>query len=325
MSLVSVRVRTSDLELTEIISVPAIPTYVMGLAARGKLKSSKMLRLQGNQVPTVDISVPCCGEDLDVIVDTTRAAAALDYPNAKFRVIVLDDGDSAEVQKKVTDMQIPKTYYTARIVKVNTHSKAGNMNHGLDFVNTFPGGPSEFIAVLDVDMIPLPQWLRALIPHIFQDPKVVMANPPQRFYNLPDGDPPGQSMDFVFDVLSYLQDALDLAWCIGIGWVAQHSAIEQIGGIPTEAILEDLLTSVLLNARGWKTAYVHKNVHPGLVPDTLAGWVKQTRRWTLGLVGSAAFPGILGLKLYRQVSDGAQGLVDSSTGPRYSTYLSAWF
>ena len=119
---VRVRVRISDLELTEMISVPAIPTYVMGLAARGKLKSPKMLRLQSNQVSTVDVFAPCCGEDLDVILDTTRAAAALDYPNAKFRVVVLDDGDSAEVQKKVTDMRIPNVYYTARQVKVNTHS-----------------------------------------------------------------------------------------------------------------------------------------------------------------------------------------------------------
>lgn len=259
VSLVSVRVRTSDLELTEMISVPAISAYLMGLAARGKLKSPKMLGLQGNQVPTVDVFVPCCGEDLDVTIDTTRAAAALDYPNAKFRVIVLDDGDSAEVQKKVTDMRIPNVYYTARRVKVNSHSKAGNISHGLDFVNSLPGGPFEFIAVLDVDMIPLPYWLRALIPYILQNPKVVMANPPQRFYNLLDGDPLGQSTDFVFDILSYLQDALDLAWCIGTGWVAQRSAIEEIGGIPTEAILEDVLTSVLLNARG----YVPENVQWG--------------------------------------------------------------
>ena len=103
MLLVSVRVRTSDLELTEMISVPAIPTHMVGLAARGKLKSPKTLRLEGNQVPTVNVFVPCCGEDLDVILDTTRAAAPLDYPNAKFRIIILDDGDSAEVQKKVTD------------------------------------------------------------------------------------------------------------------------------------------------------------------------------------------------------------------------------
>ena len=173
-------------------------------------------------------------------------------------------------------------------------------------------------------MIPLPHWLRALIPHIVQNEKVVMASPPQPFYNFPDGDPLGQSMDFVFDVLSYLQDALDLAWCIGTGWVAQRSAIDQIGGIPTEAILEDVLNSVLLNARGYKAAYVHENVQWSLVPDTFTGWVKQTRRWTSGLVGSAAFPGILGLRPYRQVSDGTQGLVDSSMGSRYSTCLSGW-
>lgn len=52
--------------------------------------------------------------------------------------------------------------YTANNVKSNTHSKAGNLNHGLDFIRTLPGFPSEFIAVLDVDR------LRALLPHILQ-------------------------------------------------------------------------------------------------------------------------------------------------------------
>lgn len=132
----------------------------MELASRGKLKGPKTLRLQGNQVPTADVFVPCCGEDLDVILDTTRAATALDYPYAKFRVVVLDDSDSAEVQ--TTDIRIPNVYYTANNVKSNTHSKAGNLNHGLDFIRTLPGFPSEFIAVLDVDR------LRALLPHILQ-------------------------------------------------------------------------------------------------------------------------------------------------------------
>ena len=53
-------------------------------------------------------------------------------------------------------MRIPNFYHTACRVKVNAHSKAGNINHGLDFVDSFPGGSFEFIAVLDVDMIPLP-------------------------------------------------------------------------------------------------------------------------------------------------------------------------
>lgn len=149
--LVNVRVRTSDIDN---------PTYAMELASRGKLKGPKTLRLQGNQVPTADVFVPCCGEDLDVILDTTRAATALDYPYAKFRVVVLDDSDSAEVQ--TTDIRIPNVYYTANNVKSNTHSKAGNLNHGLDFIRTLSGFPSEFIAVLDVDR------LRALLPHILQ-------------------------------------------------------------------------------------------------------------------------------------------------------------
>ena len=39
------------------------------------------LRLTGENVPSVDIIVTCCNEELDIILDTVRAAVELDYPN----------------------------------------------------------------------------------------------------------------------------------------------------------------------------------------------------------------------------------------------------
>ncbi len=150
-------------------------------------------RLRGDDVPTVDVFITCCGEDVDVVLDTTRAACVVDYPTDRFRVVVLDDGKSAALSAAIEGLrkQYPNLYYTARtkIKGVPHHFKAGNMNHGLDLVHQLKGGAGEYMAALDADMIPEPIWLRTVIAHMILDPKVALACPPQvsrlaHFHNL---------------------------------------------------------------------------------------------------------------------------------------------
>ena len=69
----------------------------MALKKRGRPK----LRLTGNDVPTVDVFVTCCGEDDEVVLDTVRGACDQDYPRDRFRVIVLDDAKSATLEASV--------------------------------------------------------------------------------------------------------------------------------------------------------------------------------------------------------------------------------
>ena len=64
------------------------------------------------------------------------------------------------------------------------HFKAGNLNYAHGYVEGLPGGPAPFIAALDADMIPSPEWLRALLPHIIKDEKLALVQPPQ-VRNLP--------------------------------------------------------------------------------------------------------------------------------------------
>ena len=276
-----------DLIFTVVPLVPQIPAYLLSFAVIGRQVRPTSLRLLGESVPSVDIFVPCCGEDVEILLDTVRAACAIDYPTARRRVIVLDDGDSDEVKKRLESLPVQNVYYAARKVKVVTHSKASNINHGLSFVSDLPGGPSELCAVLDVDMIPLPHWLRTIVPYILQHDTVAMANPPQRFYNTPDGDPLEQSLKFI-DVLMLQLEALNGAWCTGSGWVARRSAIDSIGGIPTEMILEDLAASTYLQAQGFKITYVFDSVQWGLVPDTFADHIKQAKRWAKGIAESVS-------------------------------------
>ena len=137
----------------------------------------------GNDVPTVDVFVTCCGEEDGLIQDTVHAACDVDYPSDRFRVIVLDDGKSESLEKRIMGMQesYPNLYYRSRekIPGVPHHFKAGNLNYGLDEVNNMPGGAGQFMAALDADMIPEQDWLKAIMPHMLIDDKMALACPPQ--------------------------------------------------------------------------------------------------------------------------------------------------
>lgn len=126
---------------------------MLALKKRGRAK----LRLTGNECPTVDVFVTCCGEDDDVVIDTVRGALCQDYPVDRFRVIVLDDGKSATLEDSVNQLTAtyPNAYYMARekIPGKPHHFKAGNLNYGLDQVHNLPGGAGEYMAALDADMV----------------------------------------------------------------------------------------------------------------------------------------------------------------------------
>ncbi|KAG9255593.1 nucleotide-diphospho-sugar transferase [Emericellopsis atlantica] len=260
---------------------------MMAIKNRGRPK----LRLVGQEVPTVDVFITCCGEDDDVVMDTVIAACNQDYPKDRFRVLLLDDGKSASLEKAMGAIAhtYPNTFYVARpkFPGVPHHFKAGNLNYALDHVHTLPGGAGFYMAALDADMIPESCWLRALLPHLLRDEKVAMACPPQLFYNTPRGDPLAQSLDFFVHVIEPIKDAMGVAWCTGSGYVVRRDALDEIGNFPLGSLAEDVATSTHLLGRGWKTAYVHEPLQFGTVPEDFGGHLKQRTRWAIGTVDTS--------------------------------------
>jgi cellulose synthase/poly-beta-1,6-N-acetylglucosamine synthase-like glycosyltransferase len=141
------------------------------------------LRLRGENVPKVDVFITCCGEDIDVVLDTVRATCATDYQQGRFRVVILDDGKDKGLEKAIADLQLeyPDLYYHSRlkIKGVPHHFKAGNLSDGMHFVTKLDGGAGEYIAALDADMIPEPDWLRALLGHVVRDDRMALVCLPQ--------------------------------------------------------------------------------------------------------------------------------------------------
>ena len=261
----------------------------------------------------VDVLITCAGEDVAVILDTLRAAAGMDWPQDKLRVVVLDDKSSHEVQREVQLLGLENSsiHYTARkkTKGVPHHFKAGNLNHGLSYVEGIEGGKGDYVAALDADMIVERSWLRAILAHLLTDHELALACPPQvsrshslypkwdwitsfghallgvstdqqqLFYNAPKNDPLYQNLTFFFGVMEGVKDSIGSAWCTGSGYAIRRSALDQIGGFPTGSLAEDVFCSNLLLGAGWKTCYVHEALQWGMVPDSFSGHIKQRARW----------------------------------------------
>lgn len=138
------------------VAIPSIMHNIWTMWSMKKRQRPK-LRLMGEDVPTVDVLLTCCGEEDDLVLDTARAACDVDYPRDRFRVIICDDGKSEGLENGIAAlaMTYPNVHYLCRpkYPGVPHHFKAGNLNYALDFVHTMPGGAGQFMAALDADMV----------------------------------------------------------------------------------------------------------------------------------------------------------------------------
>ncbi|KAL8889958.1 MAG: hypothetical protein Q9215_002827 [Flavoplaca cf. flavocitrina] len=263
---------------------------LIGLASSRSQVPRPSYDLIGQSAPTIDILVTCCGEDVDVILDTVTAAAAQDYPSGCYRVLVLDDGHDDELRRRLANLKpwlkerdLASVEYLSRHVKKGTRSffKAGNLNHGIN-VDSEGRHPSEYFAGLDCDMITGPDWLRKCIGHMILHDKIGMVVSPQKYYNVPPGDPLGQQADFsmYFTVQEVLNDASSACMCTGTGYIARRKAIQSIGGWPLAESGEDYMCSALLSDAGWEIAFVRENLQYGICPGSMRALLKQRMRWT---------------------------------------------
>nr|WP_210352076.1 glycosyltransferase [Sinorhizobium medicae] len=229
------------------------------------------------ELPAVDVFIPTYNEPLDVLERTIVGALALDHPRDKLKVYVLDDGRRGWL----------KTFCEGRgAIHVtrsdNAHAKAGNMNNGLR------ASSGDFIAVFDADFVPYRSFLRRTLP-FFLDETIGIVQTPQHFFNV---DPiqsnlglenlwPDEQRLF-FDEIAPSRDGWDVSFCCGSCSIARRKAVDAIGGFPTESITEDLLTTLSMLNRGFKTRYLNERLSMGLAAENLTGYFVQRERWCQG-------------------------------------------
>jgi cellulose synthase (UDP-forming) len=87
---------------------------------------------------------------------------------------------------------------------------------------------------------------------------------------------------FFFNVLMPSKDAWGAAFCCGTSCVSRVAALEACGGIATETVTEDMLTTFKLEKFGYRTIFLNEQLSLGLAPEGLREFASQRSRWCLG-------------------------------------------
>lgn len=230
--------------------------------------------------PTIDIFIPTYNESLDVIKPTVFAALNLDWPKDKLRVYLLDDGDRPAYKDYVEKLGAG---YIRR--DEHRHAKAGNINHALTVTK------GEFIVIFDCDHVPSKDFLQATVGWLVKDERIALVQTPHHFYT-PDPFERNMHLDRAMPIENALfhdfiqrgNDTWNATMFCGSSAVMRRRALEEVGGIAIETVTEDAHTSLKLNRRGWKSAFISRPVASGLSTDTLAAHIGQRIRWARGMI-----------------------------------------
>ncbi|MFN3309449.1 MAG: glycosyltransferase family 2 protein [Anaerolineales bacterium] len=220
----------------------------------------------------VDVFVPTYNEDLEILEATLSGCHLIAYPHTTY---VLDDGRRPAVKELAERMGCQ---YITR--PNNEHAKAGNINHALAQTN------GEFIVVLDADMIPKPEFLHRTLGY-FEDQKLAFVQLPQEFYNVDSIQhdqkfPTWHEQSLFFRVIQPGKNHSNSAFWCGSPSVLRRKALEDVGGVATETITEDIHTSVRLHSCGWSSYFLREPLAFGIAPQTVQAYLSQRLRWAQG-------------------------------------------
>jgi cellulose synthase (UDP-forming) len=232
--------------------------------------------------PRVDILIATYNEEAAILERTIVGALASTYP--ALRVWVLDDKRRPWLREMCE--RLGAHYHTR---PDNRHAKAGNINACLATLRALPD-PPDFIAVLDADFVPHVDFVpRALA--LFHARDVGLVQTPQHFFN-PDpiqhnlgiGKAYPDEQRYFFDHVQPARDAWGIAFCCGTSSMMRWTALESIGGFPTDSVTEDFLITLRLQENGWRTVYLNEPLTEGLAPEGVGEYIVQRARWCLGLI-----------------------------------------
>lgn len=237
-------------------------------------------RTESGHVPFVSIHVAACREQPEVLGETLRSLARLEWPAYEVVVLVNNTEDEAlvrPVQALCADLGPRfKFHWYPRIAGF----KAGALNAALR--HTAP--EAEVIAVLDADYTVAPDWLARLAP-AFADEHVGIVQAPQEHR---DGHESALKAAMTaeyrpfFDIGMHEGAESQAFVCHGTMIMLRRLALDAVGGWSEAGICEDTELGLRILAAGWRAAYTDERLGAGLAPDNFMQFRKQRDRWVFG-------------------------------------------
>lgn len=233
--------------------------------------------VDSSRCPSVDVFVTIFNEPVEVLRRTLVACQAMDYPADRKKVYVLDDGGRREIRSLAASLGC---VYLSRSIR--DHAKAGNLNHALNH------SAGDIVVTFDTDHIPVRTFLQETI-GAFDDARLAFVQTPHHFSN-PDIFQRNlrlegklvNEQDLFFRVVQPGRDRHNSAFFTGSGGIFRRTCLEEIKGFATDSVTEDIHTSILLHAKGYRSLYFNKVLTSGLAPETYTSFLTQRQRWARG-------------------------------------------
>ncbi|MFD2203319.1 glycosyltransferase [Shivajiella indica] len=211
----------------------------------------------------------CPGEPYDMLENTLRAMVAVEYPHSTY---LCDEGDDPYVKRICKELGV---IHVTR--KTHENAKAGNIN------NALKQAKGEICVIMDPDHAPFPDFLDHVLHH-FDDPEIGYVQVVQAYGNQGESLVAKGAAEQTYTFYGPYMRAMSefgTAQAIGANCTFRRAALDSIGG-HAPGLTEDMHTSMLLHAKGWKSVYESVILSRGLVPSGLAAYYKQQLKWSRG-------------------------------------------
>jgi glycosyltransferase involved in cell wall biosynthesis len=240
-----------------------------------------------HDLPHVTLQLPLYNEATvaDRLLDH---AAAIDWPRTRFEIQVLDDSTDETrslVRSKVEALRARglDVVYIHRVDR--TGYKAGALENGLKVAK------GELVAIFDADFLPQPEFLRAVVPHFIQDPRVGMVQARWGHLNR-EHSLLTRTQALMLDGHHLVENRARSAagWLFnfsGTGGIWRKEAIASAGGWQHDTLTEDLDLSYRAQLAGWRFVYRENVVTPAELPEDISAFRAQQFRWAKGTVQTA--------------------------------------
>ncbi|XP_050271338.1 xyloglucan glycosyltransferase 4 [Quercus robur] len=236
--------------------------------------------------PMVLVQIPMCNER-EVFAQSIAAACQLDWPRERVLIQVLDDSDDGNLQLLIKDEVSSwcekgvNIVYRHRLIR--TGYKAGNLKSamGCDYVKDY-----EFVAILDADFQPNPDFLKLTVPHFKGNPELGLVQARWSFVNKDENlltRLQNINLCFHFEVEQQVNGVfLNFFGFNGTAGVWRIEALEDSGGWLERTTVEDMDIAVRAHLNGWKFIFLNDVKVLCELPESYETYKKQQHRWHSG-------------------------------------------
>ena len=219
--------------------------------------------------PDVTIQIPLFNPDEITFINCIEAVEKISYPKKHLQIQVLDDSTKSSTIEFIKDICTKK-----EIELIHRDNREGYRAGA--FANSMSSVLGEYIAIINVDCIPSPNFLEMMVSAIHNDPKngYIMSN--HVYYN--------RFLNNQTRVTSIILDMgimnlNGLSMLTGGGVVIRKQAIIDAGGWQGDTICDDYDTGARILAQGYNSIFFREVLFPCEAPENFRDYRKTTERW----------------------------------------------